>query len=720
MNIRLNILKDANNAGLTHFGGVPLDEVLVRITQDGIVAYSGYLSVASDPASPESISLNDNHGFELIGQFSRDDNYNAVTDIGTIILDLPIRRITDSVTFELQVSNLDYFTYSNVITVYGYDLGVSMNFDDTGDGKFTGIPNGDAIAIANNVFNPCYGVETLTDNTTYGEEDGVVVVRHNPNFNIGMIPVEILDSVLGTPKPNDFSYGCSNRIIAIPNPNDNTVRVVDGNSNAPTLPSRNASIAYKLVGDVSYTDTGLLETTISVPADTHVAKFFSLGTEPLEIQTRVVSRVTQLLPTYIREINGTAFSSFTGVLSGDVELAVDIDDVSVFKYWACGEFGITPIASVILKYDFFSKDDIADSYVLRESVTKKHNYHTTDVLTSSTAYDAYSKAAMSESNPMDYNYVKVEVGVYFVTKELDANIKSGVDLLAAGNTYMIVSRGVDSADSFTGIGAANNDLYTVFTANTSAGAFTFSSNGALALLDVDTAVSLGLFVQAEVANVYNNIEDVILTDTLTYSSLILGYAEHTSLYESVDSLEFANNALYSIMASECNTLTWTVYRADTAAEHVLNVEVWDTDTSAFIATTGYPITVESSGLEDIVTTISVEDGIYRITIDGEYYTYIAMCGIIQCYVDIIKGTVCGCCTTDDCKAKAYYRFNEFMVLWNVYLSMISVSVEDFDYVDTGLINYSDLLDYVEIDKLMARLSDVCDNCSGITKKCTNC
>jgi hypothetical protein len=171
---------------------------------------------------------------------------------------------------------------------------------------------------------------------------------------------------------------------------------------------------------------------------------------------------------------------------------------------------------------------------------------------------------------------------------------------------------------------------------------------------------------------------------------------------------------------DCGKILLTVLADPTPVTITVNAEQYNNATDTFEQLPTYPQDFISDATTDITYTLLFLDGIYKITIATDEYYLFNICEIIDCKVQLIKDTVCSCCTTDDCKAKAYYKLNEFNVLWITYLSLISQNLINFDFVQDSLIPYDDLVNIVEVDKIIARLSDLCNDCEGFVEPCPTC
>jgi len=213
MKILLNVLADRITANGNDYAGLPFDEVNIKIKQGTKVIVDDDLETATSALPLRIYYLNDNNGLKR-EFFLKRHRYNTTLRKGTVELNISLARITDSCTFTIELTHNNYFMYANTFTVFGYDLGNDINFDTT-DGTFTGLPDGLQNALINNAFNPIFAIDNVADVPIYGEDsDDNSVVRHNPSFNIGMIPVEV-DNGSGTMVPNDLRYGTSGRFIAI-------------------------------------------------------------------------------------------------------------------------------------------------------------------------------------------------------------------------------------------------------------------------------------------------------------------------------------------------------------------------------------------------------------------------------------------------------------------------------------------------------------------------
>ena len=171
---------------------------------------------------------------------------------------------------------------------------------------------------------------------------------------------------------------------------------------------------------------------------------------------------------------------------------------------------------------------------------------------------------------------------------------------------------------------------------------------------------------------------------------------------------------------DCRNINLTVLASDPTNSIEVNCEVYNNTTTAFEQHPDFPQQFDGEITEDKEYQIAFIDGIYKLTVGTDIYYLFNICDIIDCKVQIIKDTVCSCCEDDDCKAKAYFKLNEFNILWTTYLSMISQNLTNFDFVQDNLVPYNDLINIVELDKVVARLRDLCNDCEGFVNPCPTC
>jgi len=714
MRARINILSDKHSISDTEYNSLRFDETTVTIKQNGNILFSDLLTAVE--YNSVGFKLNDSNAIRLDCSVSK-ERYVGATKIGTLLLNIPLIRITDSVTFEITVTHNDYFTYSNNITLFGYDVGNNINFGTT-DGKFTGITNGDAIAAANNLYNPIVEVSTGSLTPVYGQEDGTTIFRHNPDFNIGMIPLLIDDGMGGT-MAQDLSLGTSGRVLLLKNPLTEAVLIRNTNSNQPSVPVHTITYKYKTVVGSTYSDITSSDFVITMATeDYEIGKYFNLGTDPAVIQKHYLIKYINVRHTVTKMVNGQQLSLFTGVLNGSINTYLNIDETSVFKFWSVDNSNLSAIAGILLYTKL--ELNVNGVYQFLDSAQNVISFQDTDILQYNTGYIPYLYSNhINTLNTTVVGIVKLTISVMYLGIEDSTYKKVTGNTIADGTNYMIGSNGTLNNENYAAIGASNTLSGHVFTAiNTFA--YSFINDGSLYEVVDDPNVPYGIYGQitTNLGTVYSHLT-AIYTDIVSYSASITGYIRLLPIYESIESIEVPYNEFYSITSTSCGIVTINIFGYQMMSDIDVIVYKYNPQTNVFDYFDENVLPVNTNTYN-----YSYTDGIYKITItiDGNTNTYIffSTCSIEQCYINIIKGAVCECCDNDDCRAKAYYRLNEFMILWNTYLSMISVNLANFDMISNNLIDYNSLLNIVEISKMQNRLIDLCNDCNSMTKKCKTC
>ena len=172
-----------------------------------------------------------------------------------------------------------------------------------------------------------------------------------------------------------------------------------------------------------------------------------------------------------------------------------------------------------------------------------------------------------------------------------------------------------------------------------------------------------------------------------------------------------------ILSTSCNTLS---IHNTTMGTIIWTESIYDADTNSYTISRTYSM----GGGTTIDIGIS-NDGIYKYTDgSGDAYIYFAMCNAATCYVELIKKTICTCCEDDSCKPSTYSAFNEFKVLWDTYINMISVNNEDIEFTNVSSVISKGvvvgLFDLKTISDVYDRMLEICNGCSDIVTRCKTC
>ena len=712
MNLYINVLKDASEAGQTHYGGMPFDETTIIIRQDGVEIFNDIMEKLMTLPLPY-ITLLDNHGFE-VRAIPSTQYYNPGTKTGTLALKIPLRRMTDSCTFEIKLEHPDYHTYSNVITVYGYDVGNMINIGNTGYGDFPVTPGIPSTTEQDNVFNPVTTIDTLTDALAYGYSNDLII-RHNPDFNIGMIPRYINGGAI----LNDLRYGVSSRFIAIINPNTKELRVINANSNYSGTPAYNLAYGVKLPTDPTYSISTFPEMTINVTDDIQIGMFFSIDADPLALQRRVLSKHVSIIPDTVKNINNIPLDDYVGIIGGSFNLNVLVDASSVFYFWSNKANGLAGASNILIDY-LIEKETSPGTFAFVERTSKMHSFLSTDSLQGSSVYEYYSVSGNSADFTLSLtDVIRITTRVMIGTGETASDLKTTGDTLQVGHKYMIAFLGYTHAEDFTPIGAVTNTPFMTFVANANAPTFNFMDKGVLYEV-VTTAPIIDVYAPIFSTPLYYNINHDTYDYSLPYGHNESGYLRKAMLDASEAQLIAPYDTLYSVVGTDCSTFEIFIYPNDPPTHISMTASKYDADADMFVSVPNFNIDIYGNTSSTITESFSLPDGIYRININHHLVYFFSMCNIMECKIGLIKAAVCGCCSSDDCKAKAYYKLNEFNVLWNTYMSMISASLDTFQFTADTIVPFSTIINYIEIDKIMRRLGNICNDCKDFINKCKTC
>lgn len=178
--------------------------------------------------------------------------------------------------------------------------------------------------------------------------------------------------------------------------------------------------------------------------------------------------------------------------------------------------------------------------------------------------------------------------------------------------------------------------------------------------------------------------------------------------------------LYEIERTDCST--FTVYNRDV---NVITVGV-----SQLI--NGVWTLLATENVDPFSNTIITltEDAVYYFLIqdiDGNqvFFTKFVYCGIETCKLNYLKKIICcnpegNCsdCVDDDCKHKNYYDFNAFSILMATYYAMLNAEINfNYSYSASEINDVTKIAELYSLEQLIERANEYCQTCNT---PCTDC